>query len=167
MANAPGVTGVSALPPRGRPAFVNASLGGPHARLLIVVAGVRQDVTALTVQVAGSPSLRLIPVQSMGRRWVGMVIPGKLQITNIIAYGTAGELGHTVPYSPDPFVGINNHHLAGSGPPRPGPDRCPAAVPRGRAWGAVPCRRADPLPHRSLGTVCRHRGNRHAGDLPG
>ena len=105
-ASAPGVTSTVASQPGRRPARFSAGLGGPNARLLMVAGGVRRDVTAVTVQVAGSPSLHLIPVRFMGRLWVGMVLPAKLQVTNIIAYTAAGEIGHTVPFSPDPIDGI-------------------------------------------------------------
>jgi hypothetical protein len=106
VASAPGVTATLAEPAGSAPARISAGLGGLHARLLMVVAGVRRDVTGLTVQIAGSPSLHLVPVQFMGRRWVGMVVPAKAQVTNIIADGAAGEVGHTVPLSPDPVDGI-------------------------------------------------------------
>jgi hypothetical protein len=106
VASAPGVTSTLANPAGRQPARISAGLGGPHARLLMVVAGVRPDVTGLAVQIAGSPSLHLVPVQFMGRRWVGMVVPATAQVTNIIASGAAGEVGHTVPLSPDPVDGI-------------------------------------------------------------
>jgi hypothetical protein len=105
-ASAPGVTSTLANPVGRQPARISTGLGGPHARLLMLVAGVRQDVTGLTVQIAGSPSLHLIPVQFMGRRWAGMVVPATAQVTNIIARGAAGEVGHAVPLSPDPVDGI-------------------------------------------------------------
>jgi hypothetical protein len=126
-ASAPGTTSALALPAGSHPARFTAGLGGPHARLLMVVGGVRRDVTALTVQVAGAPSLHLIPVRFMGRLWVGMVLPASLQVTNIIAYTAAGEVGHTVPFSPDPQDGIRT--IAWLAPDQAGPARSNIRLP--------------------------------------
>jgi hypothetical protein len=106
MASAPGVTATVANTAGSHPAGFSTGLGGPHSRLLMVVGGVRSDVTAVTVQVAGSPALHLVPVRFMGKLWVGMVLPASLSVTNIIAYSAAGEIGHTVPFAPDPVSGI-------------------------------------------------------------
>jgi hypothetical protein len=106
VADAPGVTSLLVGYPSTDPVEFNAGLGAPRARLLMVVGLVRSDVTSVTVQVAGSPALRLIPVQDRGKRWVGMVLPATMHVTNLIAYGATGAIGHTVPYSPDPFVGL-------------------------------------------------------------
>jgi hypothetical protein len=126
-ASAPGVTSTLASQAGRRPARFSAGLGGPHARLLMVVGGVRSDVTAVTVQVAGSPSLHLVPVRFMGQLWVGMVLPAKLQVTNIIAFSAAGEVGHTVPFSPDPLDGIRT--IAWLAPGQPGPARSNIRLP--------------------------------------
>jgi hypothetical protein len=101
----------------------------------MVVGMVRDDVTAVTVQVAGSPSLRLIPVQSLGKRWVGMVVPATLHVTNMIADGATGAIGHTVPYSPDPDVGFRT--LTWLAPGQPGQARRSIRLPRLEAGPGV------------------------------
>ncbi|HEX5288207.1 MAG TPA: hypothetical protein VFX25_05010 [Streptosporangiaceae bacterium] len=134
-ATAPGVTSLSVGYPSTDPVEFSAGLGAPHARLLMAVGMVRADVTAVTVQVAGAPSLRLIPVQSLGKRWVGMVVPATLHVTNMIAYGATGAVGHTVPYSPDPDVGFRT--LAWLAPGQPGQARRSIRLPRLEAGPGV------------------------------
>jgi hypothetical protein len=134
-ASAPGVTSLPVGYPSTDPVEFSAGLGAPHARLLMVVGMVRDDVTAVTVQVAGSPALRLIPVRSLGKRWVGMVVPVTLHVTHMIADGTTGAIGHTVPYSPDPGVGFRT--LAWLAPGRPGQARRSIRLPRLEAGPGV------------------------------
>jgi hypothetical protein len=130
------VTGVVATTTApAHPGQIEATRGGPHAKLLMVVGEMSNDVTAVTVEVAGSPPLRLIPVRSMGHNWVGIVVPATLHISNVIAYGAKGAIGHTVPFSPDPFVGIR--FLAWLAPGQAGPARRSIRLPRLEAGPGV------------------------------
>ena len=127
VANAPGVTGVLFYAQDKLPVSMSAAVGGPHARLVLAAGAVRPDVTAVTVKFAGGTQLHLVPVPGLGRRWVSMVMPRELTVTNIIAYGRRGELGHAVPFTPDPLNGFRV--LRWLGPGQSGPARSSTRLP--------------------------------------
>jgi hypothetical protein len=127
IARAPGVTALGANRPGTDPVEFTTGPGGPRADLVMVLGAVRPGVQAVTVAVAGGPPLRLVPVQSMGKRWVAMVVPDEVHVTNITASGAHGDLGHAVPYAPDRLNAIRV--LNWLAPGQPGPARSSVRLP--------------------------------------
>jgi hypothetical protein len=60
----------------------------------------RADVTVVTMRLANGTLLTLQPVEYDGVRWIAVALPGRMGITNVIAYGRDGELAHAVPFRP-------------------------------------------------------------------
>jgi hypothetical protein len=106
VAAAPGVTGTVTNAPGRDPVNFGSGYGGPAGRLLMSVGGVRRDVTSVTVKLSGGTLVHLSPVRWDGRLWVSLVLPRLPVITDIVAYGRAGELSHAVPYTPDSLNGF-------------------------------------------------------------
>lgn len=127
VASAPGMTAVLARAAGRNPVNFASGYGGPHGRLLMAVGGVRQDVTSVTVKLSGGALLRLFPVRWDRKLWVSAVLPRQQVITDIVAYGHAGELGHAVPYAPDSLSGFRVEKWLAPG--QSGPSRSSTRLP--------------------------------------
>jgi hypothetical protein len=93
---------------------------------------VRADVTTVTMRLADRTLLTLHPVVYRGARWLAVVVPSRLRITNVIAYGRHGELAHAVPFQGG---SIRNEILGWLPPGQPGRARASVTVASGTTDG--------------------------------
>jgi hypothetical protein len=69
--------------------------------LVTEVGTLRADATVVTVRLANGTLLTVRPVVYHGVRWVAVVVSARLAVTDVVAYGRAGELAHAVPFRGD------------------------------------------------------------------
>jgi hypothetical protein len=91
--------------PDGSPAAVTSAGGGAGGNSLnMLVAAVRADVSEVTMRLPRGTVIDLHPVAFHGQRWVGVVLPGRLQIIKVVAYSRHREVGYAIPFGTSMFV---------------------------------------------------------------
>jgi hypothetical protein len=89
----------------GSPAVFTVGGGGAGGNSLnMVVAAVRADVSEVTMRLPRGTVIDLHPVAFHGQRWVGVVLPGRLQIIKAVAYSRHRELAYAIPFGTSAFV---------------------------------------------------------------
>ena len=59
---------------------------------------VRDDVDRLTLRLSDGAVLVLRPVEMLGRRWIGLILPPGLAPAKAVAYSRSAELAHSIPF---------------------------------------------------------------------
>jgi hypothetical protein len=89
----------------GSPAVFTVGGGGAGGNSLsMVVAAVRADVSEVTLRLPRGTVLDLHPVAFHGQRWVGVVLPGRLQIIKAVVYSRHREVAYAIPFGTSTFV---------------------------------------------------------------
>jgi hypothetical protein len=58
---------------------------------------VARKVTRVTISLAGGSVVNLRPVAWQGERWVAVLLPTALRVTEAVAFSRPGDLGRAVP----------------------------------------------------------------------
>jgi hypothetical protein len=88
----------------GSPAtFTGAGGGAGGNSLLMLVAAVRADVSEITMRLPRGTVIDLHPVAFHGQRWIGVVLPWRLQIIKAVAYSGHREVAYAVPFGTSTF----------------------------------------------------------------
>lgn len=99
----PGTIGASGTftGPQGDPAAFQEIEGAPATpggQVLAMAGQVRKDVVQLVLRLPGGTRLELDPVRWHGHRWVGAVVPARMQLGSITAYSSRGEIAYAIPF---------------------------------------------------------------------
>jgi hypothetical protein len=101
--------------PDSRPLFLETQTGQT------IYGQVRPAVTWVSARLSDGAVLGLRPVGAYGRRWIALVVPDQLSVSELIVYSARGEIAHSVPF----LYGSNRepHFYTWLPPGDPGPAR--------------------------------------------
>ncbi|MGO9501516.1 MAG: hypothetical protein ACLPUO_08050 [Streptosporangiaceae bacterium] len=84
--------------PRDHPGGTPVTLSAGSDDVQQVLEGpVARKVTRVTISLAGGSVVNLRPVAWQGERWVAVLLPTALRVTEAVAFSRPGDLGRAVP----------------------------------------------------------------------
>jgi hypothetical protein len=74
-------------------------IGTGNGRISALYGTVTGQVRRVSIVLSDGVALDLRPVRFSGDRWVGLELPVKLAVTQVVAYSRSGELAHAIPFT--------------------------------------------------------------------